>query len=295
MKKALLIINDKTGNGRNGASTFKLTKSLSASGYMTTVYPISEEIDLDLSEYLQEGNYDRVVCMGGDGTLNRTINEVMKLEKRPTIGYIPAGTTNDFSKNLNLTGNIDKASQIISGDKIISYDVGLFNDCYFNYVAFFGAFSDISYSTEQKFKNVFGYVAYLLNGISSISENLSSHCHLKIKTDRESFEGDYLFGAICNSLSVAGIKLSNLTDEDLHDGLFELIMIKKPKNSSELGEIALALLNNNFESPYIEYHKIKSAEITTFEKTEWTLDGEYGGHPDIISFSIIKDAINICI
>ncbi|MBQ9037735.1 MAG: YegS/Rv2252/BmrU family lipid kinase [Erysipelotrichaceae bacterium] len=295
MKKLLLIINDITGNGRNSINTFKMIREFARAGYETTVFPIVESIELKLSDYFENSLYDKVVCIGGDGTLNRTINEVMKLDNKPLIGYIPAGTTNDFSKNLNLTNNIDRAIEIINRENSISLDLGKFNDRYFNYVASFGAFSDISYTTDQNFKNVFGYAAYFLSGITSIQENLSLRCHMKITTDTESFEGDYFFGAICNSKSVAGVKLEGITLDSLHDGQFELFLIKCPENVQELGEIALAVLNSNYESPYIEYRKVKKAHIVPSENTEWTLDGEYGGNPESIAFEIIPKAVQLLI
>ena len=295
MKKLLLIINDITGNGRNSAHTFRLIREFTDDGYEVTVFPVYENVTADLNSYFQNGRYDKIVCLGGDGTLNRTVNEVMKLDYKPLIGYIPAGTTNDFSKNLNLTANIDNAIEVISREKTINLDLGKFNDRYFNYVASFGAFSDISYNTDQRFKNVFGYAAYFLSGITSIPDNLSQRCHMKITTDTESFEGDYFFGAICNSMSVAGVKLDGITLDNLHDGQFELFLIKCPENVQEFGEIALAVFNSNYNSPYIEYRRIKRAEIVQSDNTEWTLDGEYGGKPETVSFSIVHDALKLII
>ncbi len=295
MKDLLLIMNDITGNGRNAPQTFRIIKYMADHGYKTTVFPIAEGTSPDLAEYLKDSSFDKVVCMGGDGTLSTAINEIMKLPVRPTIGYIPAGTTNDFAKNLNLTSNVDRALETIVADQVINYDLGVFNDRYFNYVAFFGAFADISYNTDQKFKNVFGYAAYFISGISTINENLHAKCHVRFETDRESFEGDYLFGAICNSMSVAGIRLAGITMDELHDGEFELFLIKCPETAQQLGEIALALLNSNYDSPYIEYKKVRHAEIMTSTNTEWTLDGEYGGNPEKVTFNIIPGALRLLI
>lgn len=293
MKKMLLIINSLTGNGRNKVHTFDLIENLSASDCSVTVFPISAEIDLSLRDYLTEAEYNTIVCVGGDGTLNRTINEIMKLNYQPVLGYIPAGTTNDFSKNLGLVQDIYKACNIIHDRNVIPYDLGCFNSTYFSYVASFGSLSSVSYSTDQTFKNILGYAAYILNGISLLPEMLSMKCHLRIETDDETIEDDYLFGAICNSLSVAGVRISTLSVSDLTDGMFELFLIRCPEHIQDIPGIAVSLLNSDFSNQYIEYRKIKGARIYTDSHTEWSLDGEYGGSPSEIEFSVAHSAINI--
>ncbi|MBE6116536.1 MAG: YegS/Rv2252/BmrU family lipid kinase [Erysipelotrichaceae bacterium] len=293
MNKTLLIINSITGNGRNKVNTFDLIDMLSTGNNSVTVFPISADSHLQLSEYLTAVEYDRVICVGGDGTLNRTINEIMSLDYKPVLGYIPAGTTNDFSKNLGLVTDIYKACNIIRDNNVINYDLGCFNNSYFSYVASFGSLSSVSYSTDQTFKNVVGYAAYILNGISLLPEMLSMKCHLKIDTGNEFFEGDYLFGAICNSLSIAGVRLSNLTLSDLTDGEFELLLVKCPDHIQDVTGLAVSLLNGDLNNPFIEYRKINGCRIYADSNTEWSLDGEYGGNPANIEFKVVHQAISI--
>lgn len=293
MKKLLLILNNITGNNRNAGKTFDIVKSLSKHGYEVTVFPVFRDSDLDIQEYLKERRYERIVCVGGDGTLSHTVNDIMKLDYRPVIGYIPAGTTNDFSRNFNLTPDVEEACEIIASGESVKYDLGKFNDRYFNYVASFGPLSATSYNTDQKAKDMFGYAAYILNGIGSLGEIMSSSCHVRIETDEGVTEGDYIFGALSNSLSVAGMKVNGLTRENLSDGLFELTLIRFPKDGNDLLSIADALLSGNYNNDFVEMRHIKAAKIYTDSHTEWTIDGEYGGVAEEIEFSILPQILEI--
>lgn len=295
MKKLLLIINNKTRT-QNEKQTYKLVKHFSKNGYATTVYPIDEELDhLNLTTYLRSETYDLIVALGGDGTLNRTINTLLNENYHCPVGYIPAGTTNDFAKNLNLDDDVDRAMTIITTGKRVSFDIGRFNDRYFNYVACFGAFADVSYSTDQSFKNLFGYAAYALTAISNLSENLASKCHLRFEFDDEIMEDDYIFGALCNSLSIAGVKINTITEANLHDGKFELFLIKCPQNALEVTEILKSLINHDFNNPYCQLYRTDKIKILSNDNVYWTLDGEPGGNPTEIDFQLLPNAIDLMV
>jgi len=293
MKKTLLIINSMAGNGRIADRTYDFISNLSSSDTMVTVFPIEADSDLSLSAFLSADRFDTVIGVGGDGTFNRTINEVMKLDYSPVVGYIPSGTTNDFSRNLGLVSDIDEACRVIRERNTVCYDLGIFNDSYFAYVASFGAVSSVSYSTDQASKNFLGFSAYILNGLTMLPEILSAKCHLKLELDDEVIEGDYLFGAIANSLSVAGFKINTLSTKDLIDGEFELFLVRRPEHFQDIPAIAVSILNNDFSNPYIYYRHITKARITTDSNTQWTLDGEYGGNPEEIEFRAVHHASNI--
>ncbi len=293
MEKALLIVNGLAGNGKNGSSTFKIVSNFAKKGIKTTVYPIAEGVVLEPEDYLKEYKYDMVVCVGGDGTVNATVNQLMKLDDRPLLGYIPAGTTNDFSKNLKLVREIDKACDLITSGQYVDYDLGCFNGHYFNYVAAFGAFSAISYNTDQKAKNTLGYAAYVLNALVSAPEHLATRSHLKIELEDETLEGDYSFGGICNSLSVGGQKIPGISTSNLYDGFFELFLIKYPENPADLTEILYSLLQGDFNNEHFVFKKITKAHIIPESNVEWTLDGEYGGNPEEVFFEIAPGAIRI--
>ena len=293
MTDILLVINGIAGNGRNGSNAFRIIKNFAQKGISTTVCPIAEGVSLELEDYLNERRYDMVVCVGGDGTVIAAVNKLMKMEDRPSLGYIPAGTTNDFSKNLKLVRDVDKACDIITSGKYVDYDIGCFNGHYFNYVAAFGAFSAISYNTDQKAKNTFGYAAYILNAVISAPEHLQTRCRMKIESDNGDFDGEFIFGGICNSLSVGGQKIVGMTTSNLYDGEFELFLIRYPEHAADLTEILYSLLQGDFENEHFVFRKIKKAHIIPESNVEWTLDGEYGGNPSQIDFEIVPGAIRI--
>lgn len=295
MKKILFVVNKKTGAGKNSSKVYEAVREFAAAGYATTICPIDIGLRMEAADFLREEQYDKVICMGGDGTLSHTVTSVMELEDRPVIGYIPAGTTNDFSHNIGLGKDIKRAAlTAVYGDRF-SFDIGKFNDRYVTYVAVFGAFSDVSYGTNQYFKNVFGHAAYVIKGIAAAPKSLSDKSHMKIETDDETIEGDFVFGAIGNTFTVGGFRLNEMKRENLHDGYFELILIPAPKSKSELPRIAASILRDKVDSPYVIFRRIKRARITAEQNTAWTIDGEEGGNITQADFEVAPEAVTVMV
>ena len=295
MKKILFVVNKKTGAGKNSSKVYDAVREFAAAGYATTICPIDIGLRMEAADFLREEQYDKVICMGGDGTLSHTVTSVMELEDRPVIGYIPAGTTNDFSHNIGLGKDIKRAAlTAVYGDRF-SFDIGKFNDRYVTYVAVFGAFSDVSYGTNQYFKNVFGHAAYVIKGIAAAPKSLSDKSHMKIETDDETIEGDFVFGAIGNTFTVGGFRLNEMKRENLHDGYFELILIPAPKSKSELPRIATSILRDKVDSPYVIFRRIKRARITAEQNTAWTIDGEEGGNITQADFEVAPEAVTVMV
>ncbi|MEE1169290.1 MAG: YegS/Rv2252/BmrU family lipid kinase [Anaerovoracaceae bacterium] len=295
MKKILFVVNKKTGAGKNSSKVYEAVREFAAAGYATTICPIDIGLRMEAADFLREEQYDKVICMGGDGTLSHTVTSVMELEDRPVIGYIPAGTTNDFSHNIGLGKDIKRAAlTAVYGDRF-SFDIGKFNDRYVTYVAVFGAFSDVSYGTNQYFKNVFGHAAYVIKGIAAAPKSLSDKSHMKIETDDETIEGDFVFGAIGNTFTVGGFRLNEMKRENLHDGYFELILIPAPKSKSELPRIAASILRDKVESTYVIFRRIKRARITAEQNTAWTIDGEEGGNITQADFEVAPEAVTVMV
>lgn len=295
MKKILFVVNKKTGAGKNSSKVYEAVREFAAAGYATTICPIDIGLRMEAADFLREEQYDKVICMGGDGTLSHTVTSVMELEDRPVIGYIPAGTTNDFSHNIGLGKDIKRAAlTAVYGDRF-SFDIGKFNDRYVTYVAVFGAFSDVSYGTNQYFKNVFGHAAYVIKGIAAAPKSLSDKSHMKIETDEETIEGDFVFGAIGNTFTVGGFRLNEMKRENLHDGYFELILIPAPKSKSELPRIAASILRDKVDSSYVIFRRIKRARITAEQNTAWTIDGEEGGNITQADFEVAPEAVTVMV
>lgn len=235
---------------------------------------------------------DMIVCCGGDGTLSEVITGLMPFENKPELGYIPTGTTNDFAKSINISKNPELAANMILDGVSRNYDVGLFNNKYFIYVASFGIFSRSSYAATQQMKNTLGRLAYVLEGAKEVFA-LKSY-HLKITTDNEVLEDDYLFGAISNSTSIGGV--IKLKDPDIlfDDGLFEVVLIKYPKNIIEFGQILHALQTGKYdESPFITFVHTQKVVVESEEEMPWSLDGEFDPGSSRVEITNVHRAIKV--
>lgn len=295
MKKIYFIYNPHSGKEQIASKLNEILRTLAETDNELTVVPtIGSKDALERITYLKDG-YDLVVCSGGDGTLKEVVTGMMKrpVEKRIPIGYIPAGTTNDFAKSLDIPRNMtDAAKNIMSGSPFVC-DIGSFNEDNFVYIASFGIFTEVSYSTKQEVKNVLGHMAYVLEGMKSLY-NIKSY-HMRVSSDEIEFEGDFLFGMITNSKSVAGFKGLVRGDVTFDDGYYEATFIKRPKNPLELQEILSALLIEEIDTNYMYSFKTKKLVIEADEKVSWTLDGEFGGEHECVTIANNQKAVEIIV
>ena len=238
---------------------------------------------------------DRIVAFGGDGTLSEVINGVMHLpaKDRPELGYIPAGTTNDFASGVGLSRNIVKAAQTVLTGIPEPLDVGRFGEeRYFSYVASFGTFTKASYSASQDLKNALGYAAYLLEGLRCLIDIRS--IPLVVTADGTIYEDEFIFGAVSNAMSVGGMLKYGYEQVNLSDGLFEVLMIRTPKNLSEIQTLLTDVANRNFvESPHILYQKARKVCVRSEQPLAWTVDGESGGETTEVTIRNCRCAVNI--
>ena len=292
-KRALVLINRKAGTGKAGNEVMDIVTALSEKDYEPVVYPILPGTNLTSEELVgqYDGKADLILCSGGDGTLNHVVNSMMNLKKKPLLAYVPAGSTNDFARGLGIPAGKAGAIEAAASGEPFSYDIGKMNDHYFNYVAAFGAFSKVSYATDQELKNVLGYAAYLISAIAELPQNIAYNCHMKIEDFTE--EGDYIFGAVCNSASVGGMKLLENADVKQDDGVMELVLIHAPKNIAEMNMILTALATGDVNSSFITFSQVKKVTFYSDENTSWTLDGEYGGDSRTTEIEVINKAITI--
>ncbi len=293
MKRLLFIINPKAGKTAIRNELFDIILTFADSGYEVVTYPTTGPEDAERKVVADGADYDLIVCAGGDGTLENTVCGYMRMgEKKVPIGYIPVGTTNDFARSMKISRKpIEAAKQIVSGyDNMI--DVGRIGDKYFIYIAAFGMFTDISYSTKQSMKKIMGHSAYIIEALKSIV-NFKSY---KIRADFDGavVTGEYIYGMITNSFSVAGFKLRGAKHVLLDDGKFDCLLVKKPENATELQQIISAVISNDIEENEM-FFECKAAKIT-FEAEEeipWTVDGEFGGSMKNAEICNEKQAVNI--
>ena len=294
-KKALVLINKSAGTGKAGTDTLNIVTRLAEEGYEPIVYPIIPGTELTSEKIIgdYDGEVSMILCSGGDGTLNHVMNAIMDLKEKPVLSYIPAGSTNDFAKGLGIPSAMSKAIDVAVNGTPFTYDVGRINGRYFNYVAAFGAFSKVSYATDQDLKNVLGYAAYVISAIAELPQNIGYSCHLQIEADDFIEEGDYIFGAVSNSASVAGMTLFANDDIKQDDGQMELLLIRSPKNLADFNGILAALAVREPDNPHITYRQVSKVHIVSDEEMEWTIDGEFGGAYKETNIEVINKAITI--
>ncbi len=290
MKKMLFIFNPMAGRGKIKNKLFDIVDTFVRSGYQVVVYPTQKRGDA--SEILKnvQDQIDLIVSAGGDGTLNEVVTGLMTSRKEAPIGLIPTGSMNDVGHSFKISRNIMNAVKGIVTGKPFSMDIGKLNDRYFIYVAAFGAFTDISYTTPQKNKNTIGNLAYYLEGIKKLSDLKPKH--VKVEYDGKVIEDDFLVGLVTNSLYIGGFKNLNYDKTSLNDGLLELLLIKMPKNIIDLQLIASSLINYRINESFMIYIQTTKLMITS-EKLEWTLDGEFGGVYERVEIENCNKAIKI--
>lgn len=260
-------------------------------GYEVVVHPTQERGDGIRTVRDRKKECKVIVCSGGDGTLDEVVTGMMQQGEKVPIGYIPAGSTNDFGNSLKIPKNMIKAAELIVKGNKKFFDIGSFNDDTFVYIAAFGIFTDVSYETKQSAKNVLGHIAYLLEGVKRLSSLKSFF--MKITCEEEVVEDEFIFGMVTNSLSVGGFKSITGKNVTLDDGLFEVTMIKRPKNPIELNSIVAALMIEEMDTKYMYTFKAKELIIESQMQVAWTLDGEYGGEHSKVEIRNINKAIEI--
>ncbi len=295
-KKVLLIVNPTAGRTKGKSYTFDIVDRFSSADYEFTIKTTTKSGDA--TEFVKNyiGDHDMVVCCGGDGTFNETINGVMSLSRRVPIGYIPAGSTNDLANTIGLPTDIVKATDTIIEGKTHTYDLGMFNNRFFCYVASFGVGVEYSYNTPQKMKNLLGHTAYVINGfVIHLIPALKSvkPIHIKIEYDDNVIEDDFYFGAISNSTSVAGIFKFDRNDIRLDDGKFELLLVRRLNSPLEAFSIFQQIKQRKFDGNKLLFLKSSNIKMTFDKGVPWTLDGEYGGTPKEVRFSVLKRAIDV--
>ncbi|MDE5977927.1 MAG: YegS/Rv2252/BmrU family lipid kinase [Turicibacter sp.] len=267
-----------------------IINQLSLAGYEVVVYPTKAKHDA--VEKLKEArHYDLIIASGGDGTLNEVITGMIEANANIPIGYIPTGTTNDFATSLGIPKNIPKALSLCVKGKPLPIDIGQFGNRYFTYVAAFGAFTDVAYETPQPRKNMLGGLAYLIEGLLKLPTIQSYKC--KITYSEGMLEGDYIFGMISNSDSVAGIKNAFGNQADLSDGLFEVTLIRAPKSLIDIHRILNDFLNTQYDPEYVVTFKTSHLIVESEEEVKWTLDGEDGGVEKLVDIRSLQHRIQI--
>lgn len=297
MKKVLLLVNGSAGRKQGKDSLYDIVRALALRDCEVTVYPIEPGTSLDSSLIIaaKAADFDVVACFGGDGTLNHVVSGLLDNGIRKPVGYIPGGSTNDFVKNFTDDIDIESVCDGIANGTIYSYDIGKLNDRYFNYVAAFGAFTEVSYSTDQAAKNLFGHGAYVVKAVSSLSDALSYSRKMRVYHDDQITEGEFIYGAVSNSPFVGGMTLPYSRDAKLNDGLFEAVFVTAPKNAVELATVLSDLATGYLDSQYVMTFETKALKVESDMPVDWTVDGEFGGSYKSAEIEVLPRAVDLMI
>lgn len=270
-RKLLMIVNPRAGKNKSRGPLYDAIAALSDAGYLTSIHRTVSSGDAAETAAREGGRYDLIIAVGGDGTLNEVVSGLLRLKKPPLLGYIPQGSTNDFAASLHISPDPAAAAAAIARNVPRKLDVGIWNGRNFVYVASFGAFTRASYAAAQSSKNALGHLAYILEGVKDL-DTLRSY-QVRVTADGENLDGEYLFGAVCNSTSIGGLMKLNPEQVILDDGLFEMLLIPSPKTASDLQTLIYALLNQEYDS--LVFRHVSSIHFETEEDLPWSLDGEY--------------------
>lgn len=274
LKKLLVIINPVSGRKTSLRFLPDIIAAFAQNGFAVTVFPTAKCGDATEYARLYAPEFDEVVAIGGDGTLNEVITGIIRSGAAVPLGYIPSGSTNDFASCHGISSDMLTAAQNIISGKSKSIDIGTFGEQYFSYVAAFGAFSWLSYTTPQDLKNVLGHSAYILDAVKDLPK-IKAH-HLRLEFDGFTCEGDYIFGAICNSTSVAGTITLPKSVVDTCDGRFEVLLVHEPHTLIDFQNLLIGVFTQNYSSPYLDFFQAEHFKIYSEGEIDWALDGELG-------------------
>ena len=280
MKKMLFVMNPYSGMRKAAKYLTDIISVFNRAGYEVITYMTAGSGDATEIVACRAADMDMIVCCGGDGTFNETVSGLIRSGADVPIGYIPAGSTNDFAASLKLSLNVLQAAKDIVEGQPVAYDVGKFGDRYFSYIASFGAFTKSSYATPQYIKNALGHTAYVLEGINELSQIRKEH--VKMELDGEIVEGDYIFGAISNATSVGGILTLDPSTVDMSDGKLEVLLVRTPVDLLELSECIKAVQSQKYNCAMITFRSAERIKVYANPDMPWTLDGEReDGHSEV--------------
>lgn len=293
MKDALFIYNPNSGQKIINDYLPWIVDYLSEREYLTSVYATQGPKDATHIIQNLDDRFDEIIVSGGDGTLDEVIAAVLKLDIDPLIGYIPTGSTNDFSKSLNIPTDVVKATKVATRGYQKRIDVGRIDNNYFVYVAAFGTIAEVSYSTGQDVKNIFGRSAYIFEGLKQTLPLVNIPTYkIEVLVDGSPIKGEFIHFMVTNSVSVGGFVGITGANVGLSDGIFELTMVRRPKSLSDINKIIFGLTNRK-ENDMLILRQGSEFEIKTDSKVAWSLDGEYGGSTSKAKIKVEKERIRM--
>lgn len=292
MKKMLFVINPRSGREQIYSRLLEILDLFSGAGYQIQVHVTQMPKDATriVREYGEEK--DLVVCSGGDGTINEVIGGMMEMEVPPVLGYIPAGSTNDYASSLQIPKSMMEAAQTVLSGTPYPIDIGRFcGDRHFIYIAAFGAFTEVSYQTPQDKKNILGHQAYVLEGVKSLAA-LKTY-PMRVEWDDQVLEEEFVFGMVTNTISVGGFKGLVTQSVALNDGAFEVLLIRKPRTPLDLSSIISYMFLREEPNEHVFKFRAERLKLISKAPVDWVLDGEFGGSRTEVEIVNLKERMRI--
>lgn len=292
LRKALLMLNPNAGKRASRGQIFSIVDGLTREGWEVTVYPTQSQGDARRMARERGGDFELMICSGGDGTLSEVVSGVLSGGHEPVLGYLPTGTTNDFAACLGLPRKTPDALKVITRGEINRIDAGLLNDeQHFIYLAAFGLLTDVSYTTPQDQKNALGRAAYFIEGIKRLPQTQS--CPMRISAGNLYYEGDFMLGVVLNSTGFGG--LFHLDEENvfLDDGYFEVMLIRDPGSPAALTRLMVEVLSQVYDEDYVHLFRAQSITFESDQSVSWCLDGESGGEHHTARIENLKQAYRL--
>ncbi len=291
-KKLLMIVNPRAGRNKSPGPLFEAAALFSQAGYLLSIHKTTAPGDAADYAAAEGGHYDVVVAAGGDGTRNEVACGLMRLERPPLLGYLAQGSTNDFASSLHIPADPAAAAAALlrrDPSRPRRLDVGCWNHRHFIYVASFGAFTRSSYTASQAAKNALGHFAYILEGMKDL--NSLRPYRIKLTADGEVLDGEYLFGAVCNSTSIGGLMRLEPQRVVLDDGKFEMLLVPSPQNPADLQNLVMALLEQRYDREGLVFRHVSAVHLETEEDLPWSLDGEYAPSVPVVDIENRRQAL----
>lgn len=293
MKKLLFLYNARSGREKIKTKMVSIIDIFAKAGYEITVHPTQAKDDATNTIIADGERYDTIVVSGGDGTLDEAVKGMILLNKDIPLGYIPAGSTNDFAKSIGISSDMTKAAETVIYGEEFPCDIGTFNDSYFVYIAAFGILTEVSYETSQEFKNIFGHMAYVLEGIRSVGMGNFKPIEMTITVGDRVIKDSFIYGMVGNSTSVGGVKSPLFKEAKLNDGKFEGIFVRYPEDPTDLNAVLASLIAGEADAEYMYYFRANEFTFTSEEPVPWTRDGENGGSHTEVNIKNLKQAVKI--
>ena len=291
MDRQLVILNPRAGRMQAGRRLGEMLPILEADGLIADLLETREAGEARKTVAERAGEFQRIVCIGGDGTLNEVVSGMLDAGRDVPIGYVPAGSTNDFAASHGISRDLLRAARDVVEGEAMPMDVGAFNGRCFVYTASFGVFTRASYAAPQTVKNAVGHLAYVFEGIRDLAA-LRPYT-VRVEGEEEGAEGEFIFGMAGNSTSMGGVLKLDPSRVNLHDGKFEVLLVRRPEHIGQLIAAAVALQSRQYDNELLCFFQASRLRISAPKDMDWTLDGEFQPGAEHIEIRNLHDAVRL--